>query len=109
MLDPAACARAFIQTSPDHRREIPTTAAERARERRDLPPLSIPVTDPQLAAGVDVARIKPGQDLPVNVTLTIDHGGQSWLMLSCADSIQEGRQPAMSFRVKVRVKGWGDG
>jgi len=38
---------------------------------------------------VDVPRITPGQDIAVNVTLTIDHGGQAWLMLSCDDSVHE--------------------
>jgi len=42
------------------------------------------------AAGVDVPRLVPGTDLPVNVTLTIDHGGQAWLMIACADQIAEG-------------------
>lgn len=36
-------------------------------------------------AGVEVPRLVPGQDLKTEVQLTIDHGGQAWMMLSCGD------------------------
>lgn len=42
------------------------------------------------AAGVEVPRISPGQDWVVNATLTIDHGGQAWMQIACAETITEG-------------------
>merc|ERR1711934_1005050 len=41
------------------------------------------------AAKTEVPRLKAGEDVPVNVTLTIDHGGQAWLMVACTDHISE--------------------
>ena len=41
------------------------------------------------AAGVDVPKIVPGTRLDLNITLTIDHGGQSWFELACADAVSE--------------------
>jgi len=40
-------------------------------------------------AGVDVPRFTPGQDLPMKMKLTIDHGGQSWMQIACGDHIAE--------------------
>merc|ERR1712086_412923 len=41
------------------------------------------------AAGVAVPHITPGTDWVVNATLTIDHGGQAWMSIACADKIIE--------------------
>jgi len=41
------------------------------------------------AAGVTVPHITPGTDWVVNATLTIDHGGQAWMSIACADKITE--------------------
>lgn len=40
-------------------------------------------------AGVPVPTYAPGSDIDVSITITADHGGQSWMMISCADSITE--------------------
>ena len=40
-------------------------------------------------AKVAVPSITPGDEISVNITITADHGGQSWLMISCADHIGE--------------------
>lgn len=40
-------------------------------------------------AGLDIPAFLPGQDIEVSITITADHGGQSWMMLSCADTITE--------------------
>jgi len=40
-------------------------------------------------AGIDVPAWAPGSDVEISVTITADHGGQSWVMLSCADTITE--------------------
>jgi len=42
------------------------------------------------AAALPVTHIKPGQDWVVNATLTIDHGGQAWMEIACADQVTEG-------------------
>jgi hypothetical protein len=31
----------------------------------------------------DVARPYPGEDMQVNMALTIDHGGQAWMVVAC--------------------------
>jgi len=41
------------------------------------------------AAQVPVPQIAPGQTLEVNVTITIDHGGQAWMLLACAEQITD--------------------
>jgi hypothetical protein len=41
------------------------------------------------AAGVSVSSFSPGEDIQFDVTLTIDHGGQAWVMVACADHIAE--------------------
>jgi hypothetical protein len=40
-------------------------------------------------AGVQVPRLTPGEDMQFNITLTIDHGGQAWMMIACAETIRE--------------------
>ena len=40
-------------------------------------------------ANVSVPRLVPGTDVDFNITLTIDHGGQGWVMLACAEDIDE--------------------
>jgi len=40
-------------------------------------------------AGVGVPVWAPGTDVETQIKITADHGGQSWLMLSCADTITE--------------------
>jgi len=40
-------------------------------------------------AKVPVPPIAPGQEISVNITITADHGGQSWLMIACDDHIGE--------------------
>lgn len=44
------------------------------------------------ATGVEVPHLVPGQDLQMQVKLTIDHGGQAWMMLSCDGDITEAAQ-----------------
>jgi len=44
------------------------------------------------AADVEVPHLVPGQDLNMEVNLTIDHGGQAWMMLSCDSGITETSQ-----------------
>jgi len=41
------------------------------------------------AAQVPVPTISPGEEIELNVTITADHGGQSWLMIACDDHIGE--------------------
>jgi len=41
------------------------------------------------AAKVAVPSITPGQDIPVQITITADHGGQAWFTIACADHIGE--------------------
>lgn len=41
------------------------------------------------AAGVPVPTISPGEEIAVKITITADHGGQSWLMIACDDHIGE--------------------
>lgn len=40
-------------------------------------------------AGLPVPVYTPGGDIEVRIKITADHGGQSWLMISCADTITE--------------------
>jgi hypothetical protein len=40
-------------------------------------------------AGLDVPVWAPGADIEMKVKITADHGGQSWVMLSCADNVTE--------------------
>jgi len=40
-------------------------------------------------AGVPLTHFVPGTDVAFQFTVTADHGGQSWLMVSCADRISE--------------------
>lgn len=40
-------------------------------------------------ADIDVPAWAPGTDIETQVTITADHGGQSWVMISCADNITE--------------------
>lgn len=40
-------------------------------------------------AGIPLPVFAPGSDIDVSITITADHGGQSWMMLSCADDITE--------------------
>lgn len=40
-------------------------------------------------AKVPVPTFAPGSDIDVSITITADHGGQSWMMISCADNITE--------------------
>ena len=40
-------------------------------------------------AGVKVPQIKSGGSIGLNVTFTIDHGGQAWLMLACEPDIAD--------------------
>lgn len=42
------------------------------------------------AARVSLAEMVPGSEIKFDFTITADHGGQSWIMLSCADHIAEG-------------------
>jgi len=41
------------------------------------------------AGGVPVPVMTPGSDFRVDVTLTADHGGEFWLMLSCATTVTQ--------------------
>lgn len=41
------------------------------------------------SAGVSVVHFAPGEDVEFQFTVTADHGGQSWMMVSCADHIGE--------------------
>jgi len=41
------------------------------------------------AAKVSVPIITPGEDIAVHLTITADHGGQSWFMVACDDHIGE--------------------
>jgi hypothetical protein len=36
-----------------------------------------------------VPRLIPGTDMQLNITMTIDHGGQAWFMIACAENITE--------------------
>merc|ERR1712032_1479894 len=40
-------------------------------------------------AGLSVPTFAPGSDVDVRIKITADHGGQSWMMISCADTITE--------------------
>jgi hypothetical protein len=40
-------------------------------------------------AGLDVPVWAPGTDIEVSIKITADHGGQSWVMVSCADTVTE--------------------
>jgi len=40
-------------------------------------------------AKVSVPIITPGEDIAVHLTITADHGGQSWFMVACDDHIGE--------------------
>jgi len=40
-------------------------------------------------ANISVPQIKSGGSIGVHVTFTIDHGGQAWLQLACADHISD--------------------
>merc|ERR1719199_245713 len=40
-------------------------------------------------AGIDVPIWAPGTDIETQIKITADHGGQSWVMLSCADTPSE--------------------
>jgi hypothetical protein len=41
------------------------------------------------SAGVPVPTLVPGEDLDFEITLTIDHGGQAWMQIACAETIDE--------------------
>lgn len=40
-------------------------------------------------SGVAVPTFSPGEDIEFDVTMTIDHGGQAWVQVACADHIDE--------------------
>lgn len=40
-------------------------------------------------AGLGVPVFTPGTDIDFSIKITADHGGQSWMMISCADTISE--------------------
>lgn len=40
-------------------------------------------------AGVSAPIFTPGEDIQFDVTMTIDHGGQAWVQVACADHIDE--------------------
>jgi len=40
-------------------------------------------------AGASLAHFQPGEEVEFHFTVTADHGGQSWIMVSCADHISE--------------------
>jgi hypothetical protein len=40
-------------------------------------------------AGVPVPKLTPGAEMGVNMTLTIDHGGQAWMQIACSDEIND--------------------
>lgn len=40
-------------------------------------------------AGVSVPELKAGEEVDFSFTITADHGGQAWMMLSCNDTISE--------------------
>jgi len=40
-------------------------------------------------AKVPVPKIAPGEEIELNITITADHGGQSWFMIACDDHIGE--------------------
>jgi len=41
------------------------------------------------SAGVPVETLQPGEDITMSATITADHGGQVWMMISCADKIRD--------------------
>jgi len=41
------------------------------------------------AAGQSIAHFSPGEEVTFRFTITADHGGQAWMMLSCNDSAAE--------------------
>ena len=49
---------------------------------------------------VPVPRLVPGSDVVFNITLTIDHGGQAWMMLACAEDVEEGNDWLILPRAK---------
>eukprot|EP00927_Polykrikos_kofoidii_P034385 TRINITY_DN2918_c0_g1_i2.p1 TRINITY_DN2918_c0_g1~~TRINITY_DN2918_c0_g1_i2.p1 ORF type:complete len:518 (+),score=68.54 TRINITY_DN2918_c0_g1_i2:134-1555(+) len=52
------------------------------------------------AAEVQVPTISPGQEIAVQITITADHGGQSWFMIACDDHIGEDVQWTYLERAK---------